>query len=224
MRVCSDHAQTLAPESTNGAHLHNTMHPVDISEVGEWLGLSSRTVYSLAEQGIVIRVARGRYDLKASIANYCAHLREVAAGRAPADGGELDLVKERARLAKAQADGHELRNAQARGDLLPRSQVVAAWQSIISRARSRLLALPSKAAPLAISASSVAEAQERLTEIVHECLAELAATCGAPASVDGGKANVGGGNGSYGGVDSAAEINGQRVGGPRASSQSGGER
>src|SRR3954464_630052 len=47
-----------------------------------------------------------------------------------------DLDRERTRLAKEQADGHELKNAQLRGDLLPADEVVAGWAAAIGRARS----------------------------------------------------------------------------------------
>jgi phage terminase Nu1 subunit (DNA packaging protein) len=52
------------------------------------------------------------------ILDYCAHLREQAAGRMGADTS-LDLVTERARLAKEQADKVAYQNAVTRGELSP---------------------------------------------------------------------------------------------------------
>src|SRR4051794_20775906 len=51
-----------------------------------------------------------------------------AAGHDPAAKRALDLNEQRARLAAEQAVGHELKNAVARGELIPAVQVVGAWQ------------------------------------------------------------------------------------------------
>jgi phage terminase Nu1 subunit (DNA packaging protein) len=99
-----------------------------------------------------------------------------AAGLDPAAGKVLDLSEERARLAAAQAVGHELRNAVTRGGLIPAVQVVGAWQAAIGRARSLLLSLPPAAAEeLALVAPrGTAALRERLADMVHAALAELA--------------------------------------------------
>lgn len=45
---------------------------------------------------------------------YCERLREMAAGRGSAEGGGLDLVQERAALAREQRLGYEIKNEVAR--------------------------------------------------------------------------------------------------------------
>jgi hypothetical protein len=55
----------------------------------------------------------------------------LAALGQPTRTAQSDLDRERARLAKEQADGHELKNAQLRGELLPADEVVAGWQNAI---------------------------------------------------------------------------------------------
>jgi len=57
---------------------------------------------------------------------------------------QLDLDAERARLAKEQADGHELKNAQTRGDLVSAEAVTREWVAIVSSARAAMLAVPSR--------------------------------------------------------------------------------
>jgi terminase small subunit / prophage DNA-packing protein len=54
----------------------------------------------------------------------------------------LDLERERARLAKEQADAQELKNAQARGELIPANEVEGLWQAAAGRCRSILLGAP----------------------------------------------------------------------------------
>jgi terminase small subunit / prophage DNA-packing protein len=110
-------------------------------EMAEWLGVSERALDK--HEAVLVRVD-GKYDVKASVIAYCAHLRGIASGR----GGEaqvLDLTKERARLAKEQADEKELKNAVLRGDLLPAAEVEATWSDFLRGLRSRMLALPSRA-------------------------------------------------------------------------------
>jgi phage terminase Nu1 subunit (DNA packaging protein) len=99
-----------------------------------------------------------------------------AAGHDPAAKRVLDLNEERAKLAAAQAEGHALKNAVSRGELIPSVQVVGAWQAAIGRARSLLLSLPPAAAEeLALVApKGTAALRERLADMVHAALAELA--------------------------------------------------
>ena len=120
-----------------------TIEAVSAKALAEWLGVSDRTVRDLADRGVVVRIDRGRYDLKASVCRYASHLREVAASR----GGEdqlLDLTAERARLAKEQADGQAMKNAQLRGDLVAREDVLRGWQDILRKVRSGMLAVTSR--------------------------------------------------------------------------------
>jgi phage terminase Nu1 subunit (DNA packaging protein) len=112
---------------------------------------------------------------------YKVHLGEVVTWlvEQARDGAKvLDLDAERARLAKEQADAQELRNAVARGELIPADQVIEGWRNAIGRARSLLLALPPAAAEeLALVADGgPAALRERLADMVHAALAELADT------------------------------------------------
>lgn len=116
---------------------------VGAGELAGWLGVSSQSIAAFANDGKVVRVSRGKYDLRASVAAYTAHLREVAAAR----GGEaqiLDLTAERARLAKEQADGQELKNATLRGELVPAAEVEREWSDILRKVRAGILAVTSR--------------------------------------------------------------------------------
>jgi len=116
---------------------------VSARELGAYLGLSDRSVRELAARGIIERVGRGRYQLADCVLRYCGHLREVAAGRG-GEHGVLDLTQERARLASEQADGHALKNATARRELIPAVEVETTWRGVLSRVRAGMLAVPSR--------------------------------------------------------------------------------
>ena len=94
----------------------------------------------------------------------------------PAVAASLDLVAERARLARAPWLGQRRTNAAARRLLRPRDEVTAAVQAAFSRVRARLLALPTKAAPQVVLLKTVAEVKALLTTLVHEALQELSET------------------------------------------------
>lgn len=142
-------------------------------DIAEHLGISQPAVAALVRDGTIRPASRGSYDLDAARIAYCSRLREQAAGRG---GGETGLIAERARLSAEQADAQAMKNAKMRGDLLPRDEVTAAVQSAFARVRARLLAIPSRAAPIVAPLRAPGEVQAKLTDLVHEALAELAST------------------------------------------------
>lgn len=159
-----------------GEHDHDdpTVPPAWLAAL--W-GVTERQVRRLAEEGVVPAGAGGRYPLYAATRAYCTRLREQAAGRLGDGGtGGGDLVAQRARLAREQADAQEMRNAVARGELIPRGDVVAGMQGMIANARARLLAIPSKAAPLVAVEADPRAVQAILGALVEEALYELAHT------------------------------------------------
>jgi phage terminase Nu1 subunit (DNA packaging protein) len=105
-----------------------------------------------------------------------------AAGVVPSAVAEnsnvLDLDVERAKLAREQRVGHELKNAVSRGELIPSPDVVEGWQAAIGRARSLLLGLPPAAAEelCLLAGKGPAAVRERLADMVHSTLEELANT------------------------------------------------
>lgn len=148
---------------------------VSASELAAILGVSRQSITTFAADGRVVKASYREFDLRASVTAYCAHLREIAAGRSNGEDGP-DLVAERARLAKEQADAQEMKNAMMRGELLKREDVDAAVVAAFSRVRTRMIGLPPKLAPVVMTAESPAEAQRMMRESVYEALRELSET------------------------------------------------
>lgn len=143
------------------------------AEVAKHLGVGGAKVSELVAKGIIpAPPGRGQFDIDGCRDAYISHLREIAAGRSAAGEGP-DLVDERARLAKEQADKAAMENSARRGELLERSDVDAAVTAEFTRAKTRLLAIPSKAAPLIIQVDETAEAEVVLREAITEALQEL---------------------------------------------------
>ncbi|WP_295978908.1 hypothetical protein [uncultured Variovorax sp.] len=89
--------------------------PITQAEFAALIGVSEAKVSQLASEGVIVRGAPGHTWLLA----YCERLREVAAGRASSDGGGLDLVQERAALARSQREAQDIKNAVARREYAP---------------------------------------------------------------------------------------------------------
>jgi len=103
---------------------------------GELVGISQPAVSELLTRGVLQRHGSAGEWLKA----YCGNLREQAAGRA--SGGDLDLVQERARLAKEQADKVAMANAQTRKELAPISLIELVLANMGRQVAGVLEALP----------------------------------------------------------------------------------
>lgn len=138
-------------------------------QLGALLGVSARVVRELAQREIISRAKKGSYPTHASVAAYCAHLREQAAGRSDS----ASLTGERIRVATAQADKLEMANAAARGELIPAREVTSTWTSILRDVRSAMLAVSNRCGSLlphltphdvATIASEVRSALEALSD------------------------------------------------------------
>ncbi|MEE2915625.1 MAG: hypothetical protein VYB32_00955 [Pseudomonadota bacterium] len=195
-----------------------------LSEVASLFGKSSRWISDLRAKGELPGDG-------ATLAEFVAAWTSVAA--APA--GKLkpiDAAKARREAAKAERE--EILTAQLKNELLPRTLVTAAVQSAFARVRSRLLSIASKVAPRVVTMKSAVEIEETITELVHEALAELAATQigveeagaggGDRAAPGGEPADRGGGGELVAGADAPAEAAAKPVGGSEAVPQRRGKR
>ncbi len=110
-------------------------------ELGDWLGVSDRTISDYVKKGIVARSGPGKFMLRASIKAVASHLRELSAQRGASSAG---LTAQRERIAREQADKLEMQNAASRRELLPAKAVADEWASVLRMVRSRMLASPSR--------------------------------------------------------------------------------
>lgn len=85
------------------------------AEFAEMVGLSEARVSQLVADGVIPRGETAHNMLLA----YCERLRDQAAGRAGSEVGGLDLVQERAALAREQRIAQALKNQVARGEYAP---------------------------------------------------------------------------------------------------------
>ncbi|MGJ7555068.1 hypothetical protein ACSFBI_13785 [Variovorax sp. RB3P1] len=116
------------------------------AEFGAWVGVSEARVSQLMAEGVLTRGESGHEWLIA----YCERMRDMAAGRASSELGGLDLVQERAALAREQRLGIAIKNAVARGEFAPISllaEVLATASQSVSERFEQLPGLLRKVCP-----------------------------------------------------------------------------
>jgi hypothetical protein len=145
-----------------------------IAEAAEHLFIDERTFKRHLDEGNISRQPRGSYDLSEARREYLTYLKNAASGRQQETNTKR--VDAGTRKDEAIADRYELEVAQRRGELIPRSEVVAGMSACFARVRAKMLALPSKLAPVVATLGTAAEIQEKINDGVHEALDQLAGT------------------------------------------------
>lgn len=123
-------------------------------------------------------------------------------------GRPADVDEAKARKLAAEAELAEIELAKARGELVPIDAVAKAVTDEYAATRAKLLALPSKLAPLVAIEDREAACRDAIERGITEALDELSRD--AAALVDG--AEDGAGDGPRAGAEAAAAAHGQRVG------------
>lgn len=85
----------------------------------------------------------------------------------------LTLDEARTRKLSAEAELAEIELAKAKGDLVPAALVIAAWEEVLRAMKAKLLAIPSKAAPVLAAEDNPGEVQKLLDTEIEEALNEL---------------------------------------------------
>lgn len=140
-----------------------------LSEVAGRLGVSLNYASGMVRRGIIEKKPRGQYDLDEAQTAYMAHLRKGAAGR-DSDSG---LSRERARLAREQADGQAIKNKLELGNVVERAVVLREVSDRFAIVRERLLGIPGKMVDCLSR-----EQLDRLEKEITEGLNELSARSG----------------------------------------------
>jgi len=138
------------------------------------LKVQARSVYRLAEQEVIPKPdADGKFDLVASVHGYIDFLRSRHGGSKSALSAQK-FSAERARLYEARADIAEVERARLAAELVSADEVETAWIDMITIAKARMLALPSKMAPRLALISSPTKIRELLESELYAALGELA--------------------------------------------------
>lgn len=183
---------------------------VNQAELCAILGVVPMTISRLQERGFpCLKKGEGRgeseYDTEACITWLIQN--EIRKLTQTEDGKFLDYEAERARLTAEQADKVAMENELRRGRLVDSDLVSMWWAKIITNAKTRLLAIPTKAAPLVLGVKTMPQARDVIERQVLEVLSELSSVNPIP-DIE-----------SDAGMEAAAETDGEPVGGPPPEAQ-----
>lgn len=178
---------------------------VNRSTLADILGRTEATLATWLDEGMP-RISGGvkgkssEYDTAEVIRWLVA--RESGGNAVGDDGQVINFEAERARLTKEQADKAAMANDLARGRLVDADRVAGLWANTLTNCKTRLLSIPTKAAPLVLGCKTMPQARDIIERFVVEALNDLVS---ADPTTDRSGAE---------GVDAAAEADGEPVGGP----------
>jgi hypothetical protein len=133
------------------------------NDKSEALGISERHVRRLIKDGVLVQSD----DPKTITLAYVRHLKE-------SKGGKSDLIEERIRLTRAQANQKEWDLKVTQGEFIHVDTAMQLWGQVAQSMRSKLLSIPSKLAPLVIGCSGLSEIKETAEKLIHEVMEEIA--------------------------------------------------
>jgi phage terminase Nu1 subunit (DNA packaging protein) len=165
-------AAAIEPNRVRPNFLGNLIPMIDttiqVNQLANLFGVTTRTISDLARRGIVVRKAKG-VARDESIRRYVTHLREAAAGRGQAAPKTVQTT-ERGRLAKNQADLLQIKIDTAKGKLLDSDEVKVEWARILRLVRNGVLAAPARIASRRphFDARDIAAIDDELREVLTQ--------------------------------------------------------
>ena len=138
------------------------------TEMHELLGVSRRRLGQGVEEGWALRVEKGKYDLAATVAGYVGMLKDNGGGE------NEDLAKEKLAVLVIKRKMGELDLRTRKGELLEAGELEAFGIGLVSTMKTRLMAVPSSAAPDVHAAETIGEVEQIIRRHVFEALEEIA--------------------------------------------------
>jgi|TARA_R110002167_G_C12320755_1_gene619115 phage terminase Nu1 subunit (DNA packaging protein) len=146
----------------------NPTYPV--STISKLLLLTERRVQQLVKEGIIPKTERNRYELAPAVQGYIRFLQERMVGNTAAP---IDYQNEKSRLVRIQADKAQIELDHMNEALIETSEVAKEWEAILGDMKSKILSVPTKAAPLVRDETSTSVIMEILQSFIDETLHEL---------------------------------------------------
>ena len=141
--------------------------------LGDIWGITDRRVRQLVNEGVIETVGRGKYDLFDCTRRYCTYLRAIADASDGKKAAKLNYDDEHAIHEKVKRETAELQLKVMRGELHRGNDVETIMTDMITRAKTKLLGIPSKAAPLVMGYNNTTKIESILQQQIDEALMEL---------------------------------------------------
>lgn len=147
---------------------------VSAAVLGNIFGVTERRVRQMAEEGILVRAAKGRYNLVESLKNYILSLKLAvdSAGSIETPDGEINIEEEKALHERVKRHISELKYQTMKGELHKAENVRQVMTDMLTSFKTRMLNIPAKVAPV-LEDRDAGYIKDRLTAEVTEALNEL---------------------------------------------------
>lgn len=143
--------------------------------LSKMLGISDRRIRQLADEGVIIRVSQGRYNLEKSIKGYVLNLKIANSSKEQLRlDDELDLEKEKAKHERVKRQMAEMKLSLMRGRMHKSEDVEAVMMDMLANFKARCLNLPAKLTPQLVSRDDKGYIMSLLTDEINQALQELA--------------------------------------------------
>lgn len=146
---------------------------VSAAVLGNIFGVTDRRIRQMAEEGIIVRAAKGRYNLVDSLKNYILSLKlAVDSNDSDNPDGELNFEEEKALHERVKRHISEMKLQTMKGELHKADDVRHVMTDMLSSFKTRMMNIPAKVAPV-LEDRDAGYITERLTSEVTEALNEL---------------------------------------------------
>lgn len=145
---------------------------ISAAKAASLLRMDVKSFRRLTDKGVVTKANGAAYDPDKVLDEYLSYIKAVAGGHNKRTPDGIDPDAEKARKDKEMADRIALQNAITRGEQAPVSYFKSALTDAFSRFRAKLIAAPSKLAPVLEGMDRV-EIREALKKVIDEALNEL---------------------------------------------------
>ena len=116
--------------------------PIPVKPLSELLNISGTRIRQLVEEGVIVKLEKGRYDLWASVEGYIKFLQDRRVNQWDSRAeDQTDLKREQLRRTKEEADKLHLQNERTRGELVELIAVETLTEGMIKAMKSRILGM-----------------------------------------------------------------------------------
>jgi phage terminase Nu1 subunit (DNA packaging protein) len=152
-----------------------TTNGVSATELARRFNLSPSRIYALAKLLNFPKAGPALFDLEPSTFKYICYIQGELERRGPSGGPQTKaILEQRLRVLTAQAVKFERENAIDRGEFISVVAVEKEWVRLLTNTRARILAIPSKMAPMLINRPEAAVIAAMLKAEVYTALTALA--------------------------------------------------
>lgn len=141
---------------------------VSTKEIAQILGVTSRWIQQLTQDGIFSTVGRSRYNLSGTIQAYVEYRAAKAPDATDIEKSEADLSIKKAKAIVAVLEAKELQGKMHRSE-----DVAALTEDLIFTIRGMLLALPGRLAVDVAAVSTPPEAAEIISKEIYAVMTEI---------------------------------------------------